>query len=237
MHRMEKQWGSLHSYRGINSTIWGTLLILAVFVAPPPPPSAEMLTFPPTWGPTEWGPIPHLPSEDVLVHRMEKQWGSVHSCRGRNSCGFCFGLLDNTRPPSHVDAACCPLPPPPPSLTEMLTFPPTWGPTEWGPIPYLPSEDVLVHRMEKQWGSLHSYRGINSTIRGTLLIPGIQIGKLWIGVQPLLGLEGDPMRLLFERDLTPHPQYAASYKWLQQVRMSAVWGWVLLVAVSSLVGI
>lgn len=24
--------------------------------------------------------------------------------------------------------------------------------------------------------------------------------------QPLLGVEGDPMRLLFERDLTPHPQ-------------------------------
>ncbi len=29
-----------------------------------------------------------------------------------------------------------------------------------------------------------------------------------IGVQPALGVEGDPMRLLFERDLTPHPQYA-----------------------------
>jgi magnesium chelatase subunit H len=84
-------------------------------------------------------------------------------------------------------------------------------------MPYLPSEDILVRRMEKQWGSLNSYRGINSTIRGTLLIPGVQLGKLWIGVQPLLGLEGDPMRLLFERDLTPHPQYAASYKWLQQV--------------------
>ncbi len=36
--------------------------------------------------------------------------------------------------------------------------------------------------------------------------------RLW---QPLLGVEGDPMRLLFERDLTPHPQYAAFYKWLQ----------------------
>ena len=24
------------------------------------------------------------------------------------------------------------------------------------------------------------------------------------------------MRLLFERDLTPHPQYAAFYKWMQQ---------------------
>lgn len=34
-------------------------------------------------------------------------------------------------------------------------------------------------------------------------------------LQPLLGVEGDPMRLLFERDLTPHPQYAAFYRWLQ----------------------
>lgn len=103
-------------------------------------------------------------------------------------------------------------------LRDMLTFPPTWGPTEWGPIPYLPDDDTLVKRMESQWGTLSSYRGINSTTRGTLLVPGVQLGKLWIGVQPLLGLEGDPMRLLFERDLTPHPQYAAAYKWLQQVR-------------------
>jgi hypothetical protein len=42
-----------------------------------------------------------------------------------------------------------------------------------------------------------------------------QAGNVFIGVQPLLGVEGDPMRLLFERDLTPHPQYAAFYKWLQ----------------------
>lgn len=31
----------------------------------------------------------------------------------------------------------------------------------------------------------------------------------------MLGIEGDPMRLLFDRDLTPHPQYAAFYKWLE----------------------
>jgi hypothetical protein len=43
------------------------------------------------------------------------------------------------------------------------------------------------------------------------------VGNLWIGVQPALGVEGDPMRLLFERDLTPHPQYAAFYRWIQQV--------------------
>ncbi len=47
------------------------------------------------------------------------------------------------------------------------------------------------------------------------MVSGVQLGKVWVGVQPALGVEGDPMRLLFERDLTPHPQYAAFYKWLQ----------------------
>ena len=37
--------------------------------------------------------------------------------------------------------------------------------------------------------------------------------RRWISVQPLLGVEGDPMRLLFEKDLTPHPQYCAAYKY------------------------
>jgi len=44
----------------------------------------------------------------------------------------------------------------------------------------------------------------------------LQLGNVWIFVQPLLGIEGDPMRLLFERDLTPHPQYCATYHWLRQ---------------------
>ena len=42
-------------------------------------------------------------------------------------------------------------------------------------------------------------------------VRGVQMGNVWIGVQPMLGVEGDPMRLLFDRDLTPHPQYAALY--------------------------
>ena len=44
----------------------------------------------------------------------------------------------------------------------------------------------------------------------------MQLGNVWLGTQPLLGIEGDPMRLLFDRDLTPHPQYAAFYGWLQR---------------------
>jgi magnesium chelatase subunit H len=68
-------------------------------------------------------------------------------------------------------------------------------------------------RIEQQWQSL-SASGIK-TFGDELWLGGVQLGNVWIGVQPPLGIAGDPMRLMFERDLTPHPQYAAFYKWLQ----------------------
>jgi len=43
----------------------------------------------------------------------------------------------------------------------------------------------------------------------------LQLGNVYLTVQPLLGIEGDPMRLLFERDLTPHPQYCAAYEYMR----------------------
>ncbi|MBD1933919.1 MULTISPECIES: magnesium chelatase subunit H [Cyanophyceae] len=72
---------------------------------------------------------------------------------------------------------------------------------------------LLTTRIEKQWESLTG-TGIK-TYGDEFQIGGIQLGNIWIGVQPPLGISGDPMRLMFERDLTPHPQYAAFYKWLQ----------------------
>lgn len=68
-------------------------------------------------------------------------------------------------------------------------------------------------RIEKQWGPLGE-TGIR-TLAGRFLLGGVQLGNVWIGVQPPLGVAGDPMRLMYERDLTPHPQYAAFYGWLQ----------------------
>jgi magnesium chelatase subunit H len=68
--------------------------------------------------------------------------------------------------------------------------------------------------IERQWGALNG-SGIR-TLGDNLLLGGVQLGNVWIGVQPPLGLAGDPMRLMYERDLTPHPQYAAFYQWLQQ---------------------
>ncbi|MEM9274825.1 MAG: magnesium chelatase subunit H [Cyanobacteria bacterium P01_F01_bin.143] len=73
--------------------------------------------------------------------------------------------------------------------------------------------DLQTSRIEKQWRSLTG-TGIK-TYGDKYQIGGIQLGNVWIGVQPPLGIAGDPMRLMFEKDLTPHPQYAAYYKWLQ----------------------
>ncbi|MEJ1931805.1 cobaltochelatase subunit CobN, partial [Nostoc sp. NIES-2111] len=72
---------------------------------------------------------------------------------------------------------------------------------------------LRTSRIEKQWKSLTG-SGIK-TYGDDFHIGGVQLGNVWIGVQPPLGIQGDPMRLMFERDLTPHPQYAAFYKWLQ----------------------
>ncbi len=68
--------------------------------------------------------------------------------------------------------------------------------------------------IEKNWKSLTD-TGIK-TLGDEFLLGGVQSGNIWIGVQPPLGISGDPMRLMFERDLTPHPQYAAFYQWLQK---------------------
>jgi magnesium chelatase subunit H len=72
---------------------------------------------------------------------------------------------------------------------------------------------LLTSRIKKQWKSLTG-TGIK-TDGDEFQIGGIQLGNIWIGLQPPLGISGDPMRLMFDRDLTPHPQYAAFYKWLQ----------------------
>jgi magnesium chelatase subunit H len=98
--------------------------------------------------------------------------------------------------------------------SEQLTHPAQTltkidAPTLEGWLGYIRSQWIV-----KQWRSL-TKTGIN-TYEDQMLIGGLQLGNVWIGVQPALGIPGDPMRLMFERDMTPHPQYAAFYKWLQR---------------------
>ncbi|MGB7518818.1 MAG: cobaltochelatase subunit CobN, partial [Spirulinaceae cyanobacterium] len=70
------------------------------------------------------------------------------------------------------------------------------------------------NRITKHWQSL-TETGIK-TQKEQFHLGGVQLGNIWLGVQPPLGIEGDPMRLMFEKDLTPHPQYTAFYQWLQK---------------------
>jgi magnesium chelatase subunit H len=71
----------------------------------------------------------------------------------------------------------------------------------------------MAKKVRRVWSEKDRGPGVSG--KGDLVVSGLQIGNIWIFVQPLLGVEGDPMRLLFERDLTPHPQYCATYEWLR----------------------
>ena len=71
----------------------------------------------------------------------------------------------------------------------------------------------MAKKVRRVWSEKDRGPGVSG--KGYLVVAGLQIGNIWIFVQPLLGVEGDPMRLLFERDLTPHPQYCAAYEWLR----------------------
>ncbi|KAJ1489238.1 magnesium-chelatase, subunit H [Baffinella frigidus] len=86
----------------------------------------------------------------------------------------------------------------------------------WGVVVRV--ESVTVRRVSKNWGGGLDRSGIRTVGSGSkaeFLLGGCRFGNVWVGVQPPLGVPGDPMRLLFERDMTPHPQYAAFYKWLE----------------------
>lgn len=79
---------------------------------------------------------------------------------------------------------------------------------------YLSKRNIL--RVEGAWGPMDRYRGVSTSGAGEVVVAGLELGNVFIGVQPLLGVEGDPMRLLFQEDSTPHPQYCAFYQWLKR---------------------
>lgn len=69
-------------------------------------------------------------------------------------------------------------------------------------------------RAERLWGNPPG--DLNSDGRD-LLIHGVALGNAFVGVQPSFGFEGDPMRLLFEKDATPHHGFIAYYAWARRV--------------------
>ncbi len=67
--------------------------------------------------------------------------------------------------------------------------------------------------IERQWGPAP---GRQLTDGASLFVMGAQFGNVFIGVQPGMGYEGDPMRLLFERGFAPTHAFSAFYRWIRE---------------------
>lgn len=71
-----------------------------------------------------------------------------------------------------------------------------------------------LSEIEAVWGPAPGK--VQSDGRGVFIL-GAQFGKVFVGVQPTFGYEGDPMRLLFERGFAPTHAFSAFYLWLRNM--------------------
>jgi magnesium chelatase subunit H len=71
-----------------------------------------------------------------------------------------------------------------------------------------------VDEIEPEWGTAP---GRINSFGNELLIQGLTLGKLFIGVQPTFGYEGDPMRLMMARGGAPHHGFMAFYTYLSSL--------------------
>jgi magnesium chelatase subunit H len=70
-----------------------------------------------------------------------------------------------------------------------------------------------LKEIEAQWGPAPGRQLSNG--QGVLVL-GAQFGNVLVAVQPGFGYEGDPMRLLFEKGLTPTHAFSAFYRYLRE---------------------
>ncbi len=82
----------------------------------------------------------------------------------------------------------------------------------------IPADDHVrrekhLAQIEATWGPAP---GRVQTDGSSVLVYGLQLGNVFIGIQPTFGWEGDPMRLLFERDFAPTHAFSAFYRWMRE---------------------
>jgi magnesium chelatase subunit H len=72
----------------------------------------------------------------------------------------------------------------------------------------------FAQEIETEWGTAP---GAINSFGGTLLIQGLQLGHVFVGVQPTFGYEGDPMKMLMAQSGAPHHGFAAFYAYIEKV--------------------
>ncbi|MEJ1159230.1 magnesium chelatase subunit H [Prosthecomicrobium sp. N25] len=70
-----------------------------------------------------------------------------------------------------------------------------------------------LKEIETAWGPAP---GRHQTDGQSIFVLGAQFGNVLVGVQPAFGVEGDPMRLLFERSFSPTHAFSAFYRYLRE---------------------
>ncbi len=76
-----------------------------------------------------------------------------------------------------------------------------------------------LKEIEQVWGPAPGK--VQSDGRGVFVL-GHQFGKVFVGVQPTFGYEGDPMRLLFEKGFAPTHAFATFYQWIRSTLQADV---------------
>jgi magnesium chelatase subunit H len=66
---------------------------------------------------------------------------------------------------------------------------------------------------EKVWGPAPGRAQSNGA---DVFVLGHQFGNVFVGIQPVFGYEGDPMRLLFEKGFAPTHAFTAFYDWMKR---------------------
>ncbi|TPG52892.1 magnesium chelatase subunit H [Sphingomonas glacialis] len=75
------------------------------------------------------------------------------------------------------------------------------------------ARETWLAEIEASWGPAPGKLQSDGT---SVQILGRQFGNVFVGLQPALGYEGDPMRLLFAGRFAPTHAFAAFYRWLRE---------------------
>ncbi len=83
---------------------------------------------------------------------------------------------------------------------------------------FVPASDMVrdtpwLAEVEAAWGAAP---GRAQSDGARVMVLGCQFGNVFVGLQPLFGYEGDPMRLLFERGFAPTHAFVTFYRWMRE---------------------
>jgi len=70
-----------------------------------------------------------------------------------------------------------------------------------------------LKQIEAQWGPAPGQQLSNGS---QIFVLGERFGNVFVGIQPGMGYEGDPVRLLFEHGFAPTHAFSAFYRWLRE---------------------